>query len=135
MEEGSIDFNVRKAIQLGMDPLQAIQIGTLNAAECFRLTEKGAIAPGKEATFLLVSDLHSFEVEQVYVKGELVAEAGALTNPLRPHVPVPEFLRKSMNVKPFGADRLNLKLKNAKEAYVIEAQLGSIITKKANRAS
>lgn len=83
MEEGSIDFNVRKAIQLGMDPLQAIQIGTLNAAECFRLTEKGAIAPGKEATFLLVSDLHSFEVEQVYVKGELVAKAGALTNPLR----------------------------------------------------
>ncbi|MBM7839003.1 adenine deaminase [Alkalihalobacillus xiaoxiensis] len=130
MEEGSIDFNVRKAIQLGMDPLQAIQIGTLNAAECFRLTEKGAIAPGKEATLLLVSDLHSFEVEQVYVKGELVAEAGVLTNPLRPHVPVPEFLRNSMNVKPFGADRLNLKLKNAKEAYVIEAQLGSIITKK-----
>lgn len=130
MEEGSIDFNIRKAIRLGMDPIQAIQLGTLNAAECFRLSEKGAIAPGKEATFLIVSDLSTFKIEQVYVKGELVAEDGALTSPLRPHVPVPDFLRNSMHMKPFAMEELALPLRNPSQAYVIEAQLGSIITKK-----
>ena len=39
LEEGSIDYNVRLAVQLGMDPLQAIQLASLNAAECYGLNE------------------------------------------------------------------------------------------------
>lgn len=131
LKEGSVDFNVRKAIALGMDPLQAIQIGTLNAAECFQLDDKGAIAPGKEASFLFVSDLSTFQVDAVYAKGMLVAEKGELTSPIRAPYPVPERLLNSVHISPFAREDLTLKLKNAQSTPVIETTLGSIVTKKA----
>ncbi|GAF20846.1 LOW QUALITY PROTEIN: adenine deaminase [Bacillus sp. JCM 19047] len=131
IEEGSIDFNVRKAIELGLNPLQAIQLGSLNAAECFRLQDRGAIAPGKKATFLVVNDLNTFEVDSVYVEGEKVAEKGTLLSSLRSHVEVPLQLLNSVRVKPFTKENLQLPLKNSDKATIIEASLTSIVTKKA----
>ncbi|MED4128375.1 adenine deaminase [Shouchella miscanthi] len=131
IEEGSIDFNVRKAIELGLNPLQAIQLGSLNAAECFRLQDRGAIAPGKKATFLVVNDLNTFEVDSVYVEGEKVAEKGTLLSSLRSHVEVPLQLLNSVRVKPFTKENLELPLKNSDKATIIEASLTSIVTKKA----
>ncbi|WP_078394312.1 adenine deaminase [Shouchella patagoniensis] len=130
IEEGSVDFNVRKAIKLGMNPLQAIQIGSLNAAECFKLDKKGAVAPGKEATFLLVSDLDAFQVDAVYVNGQLVAEQGKLVEPIREPIPVPEKLLESMHVAPFTIEDLSLRLTNSEATPVIKAKLGSIVTEK-----
>ncbi|MFP3471544.1 amidohydrolase family protein, partial [Micrococcus sp. SIMBA_144] len=74
--EGSVDHNVRLAIREGLDPLIAIQMASLNVAECFGLTTKGAIAPGLDADFLLLDDVESFSVAKVYRAGELVAEKG-----------------------------------------------------------
>ncbi len=130
IEEGSVDFNVRKAIKLGMDPLQAIQIGSLNAAECFELKRKGAIAPGKEATFLLLSELETFKVDAVYVNGQLVAERGKLVEPIRESTPVPEKLLDSMHLTSFTIEDLSLRLKNPAATPVIKAKLGSIVTEK-----
>ncbi|MFP3490299.1 amidohydrolase family protein, partial [Staphylococcus sp. SIMBA_130] len=56
--------------------LVAIQMASLNVAECFGLTTKGAIAPGLDADFLLLDDVESFSVAKVYRAGELVAEQG-----------------------------------------------------------
>ncbi|MCL6618052.1 MAG: amidohydrolase family protein, partial [Anoxybacillus ayderensis] len=70
--EGSIDHHIRLAIQAGLNPLTAIQMATLNAAECYHLYTKGAIAPGYDADFLLVDDLQSFSITHVYKKGILV---------------------------------------------------------------
>ncbi|MCZ0755950.1 adenine deaminase [Anoxybacillus sp. J5B_2022] len=74
--EGSIDHHIRLAIQAGMEPITAIQMATLNAAECYRLYTKGAIAPGYDADFLFVEDLQSFSITHVYKNGILVAENG-----------------------------------------------------------
>ncbi|WP_378210622.1 adenine deaminase [Anoxybacteroides rupiense] len=76
MAEGSIDHNIRLAIQAGIDPITAIQMATLNVAECYRLNTKGAIAPGYEADFLLIDDLRLLQISHVYKKGVLVAENG-----------------------------------------------------------
>jgi adenine deaminase len=76
MLEGSVDHNVRLAIQEGLDPLLAIQMASLNAAECYQLKQKGAIAPGYKADFLLLDDLDLLEIHQVYKEGSLVAESG-----------------------------------------------------------
>ncbi len=130
IEEGSIDFSVRKAIELGLNPLQAIQLGSLNAAECFQLQDRGAIAPGKKATFLVLNDLNTFEVNSVYVEGEKVAENGNLLTSLRPNIEVPSQLLNSVRVKPFTKQDLQLPLKNSNEATIIEASLTSIVTKK-----
>ncbi|OIK15070.1 adenine deaminase [Bacillus sp. MUM 13] len=79
MQEGSIDHNIRLAIQCGLSPLTAIQMGSLNAAECYGLSKKGAIAPGFEADFLLLDELESIAISEVYKSGKLVAKDGKYT--------------------------------------------------------
>ncbi len=76
MAQGSIDEQVRMSIQAGLDPFLAYQMGSLNAAECFGLKTKGAIAPGFDADFMLISDLHEVGITSVFIAGELVSEHG-----------------------------------------------------------
>lgn len=76
LEEGDIDNNVRLAIKAGMDPLDAIKMATINGALCHRLRDRGAIAPGYKADFLLVDDLESFRPREVFKDGRLVASGG-----------------------------------------------------------
>lgn len=71
---GHIDNNVRLAIKNGVDPISAIQMATINAAECYRLRNVGAIAPGYNADLVIIDNLKDFNVLQVYKDGKLVAE-------------------------------------------------------------
>ena len=59
IEQGSINYALSLAIAEGMDPLQAIQLGTLNAAECYGLKGRGALASGFIADFVVVEDLQT----------------------------------------------------------------------------
>jgi adenine deaminase len=78
--EGHIDYNVNQAIALGLDPLRAIQMATLNAAEHFRLDDRlGALAPGRLADFILSDSLAPIRPRAVFVGGQKVAEDGRLT--------------------------------------------------------
>jgi adenine deaminase len=79
--EGSVDYNIRLAIEGGIDPITAIQMATINAAECYQLPAKGAIAPGYDADFLLVDDLLTFSITDVYKAGMLVAQNGVYVGP------------------------------------------------------
>lgn len=79
VHEGHMDRAVRHAIQQGADPMIVIQMATLNTAEHFHVArEVGQIAPGRYADILLVSDLHSFGIEQVIAKGKPAAADGKL---------------------------------------------------------
>jgi adenine deaminase len=79
LDEGHLDHMIRLAVGEGLDPITAIQMATLNAAEWFRLRDRGAIAPGKRADLLVCSDLKDFRPEMVYAGGKLVAQDGAPT--------------------------------------------------------
>lgn len=84
-DEGLVDDLVRKAIQAGIDPVTAVQMGSLNPAEYFGLDRDiGGIAPGKIADILLVEDLENFVVNQVIVNGQRVAANGKLLVDLSP---------------------------------------------------
>lgn len=76
VNEGHIDHSIRKAIALGVPPVTAIQMGTINTARYYRLKNQGAIAPRYWADFIVVDDLTEFKVRRVYKKGVLVAENG-----------------------------------------------------------
>ena len=75
---GHIDSMVRRAIELGLDPVEAIRLASYNTAQYFRLYERGAIAPGFVADLVVLDDLLTFQVESVYKDGKLVARAGQL---------------------------------------------------------
>lgn len=76
VEEGSIDHHLRMAIAGGIDPLTAIRMATLNAAEAFGLRDRGAIAPGRRADLLVTQSLEDFRAKKVFAGGRLVAEDG-----------------------------------------------------------
>lgn len=75
---GHIDSMVRRAVELGLDPIEAIRLASYNTAQYFRLYDRGAIAPGFVADLVVLDDLETFRVESVYKDGRLVARENAL---------------------------------------------------------
>ena len=93
-QRGHMDYIVKKAIGCGVPPIQAFQMATINPARYFGLeNELGCIAPGRQADFLLLSDLAGVKVEQVFVSGQKVAAAGKLSR----EITGPEYPPKVYN--------------------------------------
>ena len=74
VSEGHIDNIIRQAISLGVSPLVAIRMATLQAAQCFGIRYVGAIAPAYRADILVLNDLDTVDVCDVYSNGERVVE-------------------------------------------------------------
>lgn len=81
MEAGHMDAIVQTVIDMGMDPVQAIRMATLNTAQGLHLEhEIGSLTPGRWADVILFSDLrHIRNPQYVFQSGRLVAENGRLT--------------------------------------------------------
>jgi adenine deaminase len=75
---GHLDAVIRKAIALGLPPVKAIRYATINPADRLRLYSQGAVAPGRRADMLLLSDLQELAVEEVFVRGRLCARKGRM---------------------------------------------------------
>lgn len=83
---GHLDYIVRRAIEEGIDPISAIQMVTINVAQCFQLDhEMGSIAPSKCADFVLIDDLNKCHVTDVFIDGEQVAKDGKILKELAPY--------------------------------------------------
>ncbi len=98
LKDGSVDGMVRQAIALGLDPLLALQLASLNAAEYFRLFDRGAVTPGKRADLIVFKDLQSPRATRVFRGGQLVARDGELLPYNRPSES--PMLPVSLNVPP-----------------------------------
>ncbi len=82
IERGHIVNNVRMAVRFGLDPVSAVRMATLNAAECYGLRDRGGIAPGRRADLVLVEDLKDFRVISCWAGGEIVAQNGSMLRSL-----------------------------------------------------
>jgi len=125
--DGDIDAVVRKAIKLGLDPVRAIQLATINTAEYFRLHRLGAVAPGYLANLMVIGELSNLRIDMVFHRGRLVARDG------EPLFPVYQAggggLTNTVNIKPFNVEALKLMAWGETEP-VIEIVPGQIITRK-----
>ncbi len=80
LEKGHIDYIVKRAISLGVDPIIAVKVACHNAARYFLLNNRGAIAPGYLADFVVIDNFENFNIEKVYKKGVLMVENGVTTD-------------------------------------------------------
>ena len=96
--EGHIDRVLRLAVSLGIDPVTAIQMVTINTATCFHMErEIGSITPGKCADIVFLNNLLEFKVIRMMIDGEIVAEDGKPLFEVEPF-DYPDFVKNSMHV-------------------------------------
>lgn len=126
---GGININVRLAIENGLNPATAIQMATLNAATCYKLKNKGAIAPGYLADFSIVRDLKQLDMEQVYKNGVLVARNNKILNRVDPggHLPSDRLIT-SINIPEITLSDLAIDMKESRHANIIGVTAGSVVS-------
>ena len=72
LEKGHIDYIIKKAIAAGVDPIIAVKCASHHAARYFLLNNRGAIAPGFLADFVIIDNFRDFNILEVYKKGKLM---------------------------------------------------------------
>lgn len=127
LHEGHLDNHLRICVEEGVDPVTAIRMATLNAAECFGLKDRGAIAPGYRADIVLLDDLKDFKVNKVFVEGKLTASEGTYLPEIEPYDI--SSVKGSVIVKDFSTEKLKMHLKSDK-VNVIGILPGGVVTAK-----
>lgn len=98
VDEGHMDRILRTAVELGLDPVTALQMATINCAQYFGLAhDMGSVTPGKCADIVLFDDLESFRARMTFIDGELVAEDGRALFDVAPYE-WPDFMTHTMNL-------------------------------------
>ena len=135
VREGDIDRCVRYAIEAGVDPVEAVRMGSLNAAETLRVDHLlGAVAPGKRADICLVDGpLEDFAVRHVVAGGRLVVRDGEYAGPA-PELDYPAAARDTIRLPkdPEASDfAVRTRARGRVNARVIDVRDGSIVTTEA----
>jgi adenine deaminase len=131
LAEGSIDYNIFLSIKEGLDPMLAYQMATINAAECFGLKTKGAVAPGYDADLVFLNDLEKVDIDQVFINGKLIAEKGKCihTASTENDAMTPNILTDTIKLKEYVIDDLQLRCPEDAKANIIEIIPNKIITR------
>lgn len=124
LRQGHINYNVRRAVELGLSPMAAIKMATINTARCYGLKELGAVAPGYQADLIVTDDLSSFRILSVYHKGRLIDPS------VRPETAAcPDSLKNTVHVRPLSSDAFRLPI-TEEEVPVIRLNASQITTSK-----
>lgn len=126
-EKGHLDDHLRICVNKGVEPVTAIQMASLNTAECYRLYDRGAIAPGLRADVVLLDNLEDFNAKMVFIGGKEVARDGKYLLPVEKHSI--EKVRGRIAIKDFSKDKLKLSLKSGK-VNTIDIMPGGVLTAK-----
>ena len=126
--EGHMDHVLRMAAECGISGEKAVVMCTLNAAECYGLRGKGAVAPGRDADLAVFGDLKNFSCSAVFKAGKLVAEGGKPLFSGRSRLP--SAVTDTVKVAPATPENFTIKLKGAR-ARAIELCGRSLLTRSA----
>lgn len=121
---GHMDVMLKKAVELGLDPLEAVKMVTINPGIHYNLN-RGMIAPGKVADLVYIEDLDNFNVKKVYINGFLVSKDGKVFFPVKPLQ-----VQSTFKLNPKNPEDFQIFSKNDFEVVrVIEIVDGQLLTK------
>ncbi|MBS4207002.1 adenine deaminase C-terminal domain-containing protein [Bacillus sp. FJAT-50079] len=132
VENGHLNHILKKAIEMGMAPEKAIYACTYTPAKRMQLSDRGAIAPGKLADFLLVSHLETFDIEQVYKNGRLVYDAEEPYIQAKKDKQFPTAYYESVKLDPLGKEDFLVPIEYENGLYscrIINVKDGSTFTR------
>lgn len=129
--KGHMEAVLQKAIDLGFDPVSAIQMATINAAKYLNIDDRvGGIAPGKDADIVIIPDLQNINAEYVISNGQVIAHKRELLVEPRKHV-FPEWTRQAIRLtKKFTPDDFMIRIPenvDSVEVRVID-QVAELVT-------
>lgn len=115
VQEGHLNKNVKKAIQLGMSPENAIYAATFTPAQRMGLKDRGSIAPGKHADFILLDNLEDFVISHTYKDGIEVFNR-QITSPITAQTGLfPKHFYTSVNLPMIREDCLQIKIQTKQD--------------------
>jgi len=96
--KGHLDHIIKRAIEEGIDPITAIQMVTINIAQCYQLDhEMGSVTPSKCADLVLIDDINNCHVVDVWINGDHVAHNGEILVETNLY-PYPNTLKNSVHL-------------------------------------
>lgn len=125
IEKGSVNENIKLAIEHGLNEVIAYTIASYNAAQCYNLKDRGAIAPGYKADLVILNDLKTVSIKEVIKSGRVYKDSFDFkgTNP---------NLQNSMNLDTVSEESFKIEAKSSK-INIIKVIENSIETKKEER--
>ncbi|MBI4447915.1 adenine deaminase [Candidatus Woesearchaeota archaeon] len=129
IKNGHIDYIIKKAVQLGLNPIHAVKMASLNPAKHFCLRGYGSLGIGRRANIIVVDSLQNFQVEMTIHKGRIVAEKGKMLVNIPKGRYYPQILNSVNLKKKFGAKDFEI-CDDGRKVKVIDLVENEIITKK-----
>jgi adenine deaminase len=113
-EEGYIDRIVRRAIEYGFPPIDAIKMVTINPADYYGLSDLGALAPLRRADIVFLDDLSAVSVRHVMAEGEMAVVDGHFKGVTKRHR-YPESMRHTIKAEKMTADEFYIAVSEGKK--------------------
>lgn len=130
--EGHIDHIIRTAIEIGLTPVEAICLATIQAAKCYGLKTKGAVAPGYDADLLILDNLENFKVKSVMIDGKWIVEEYKTKEELFIEKEYACNVKNTVNMPVINKENFKISLAN-NSVHVIQIIPGQIETNKVTR--
>jgi len=127
---GYMEFIVQKAINLGFNPVRAIQMTTINVARHFAIDDDiGGIAPGKYADIAIIPDLKTIKTEYVISNGQVVSQNGRVLIPPRKHRYPRSMLNTMHLARDFTADDFAIPAEGSQVKARLIDQVTNLVTR------
>jgi len=127
-EDGYLDSIVRKAIQYGFSPIEAIKMMTINPADYYGLRYLGAIAPLRQADILFMRDIRDVSIEKVMANGEIVWSNKKFMKAIAPHT-YPDSVQDTVTAEKLTEEELRIRSKSHKVIIRVIEVVNQTITK------
>ena len=127
INQGHIDYMIKRAIARGIDPIIAYKVASYSASRYFGLKNLGGIAPGYGADLVLLDNIEDVKINTVIKSGKRIIENNKLV--YETPVKIPFDLRGSVNIRWLSVDDFKIKVKPNDKVRIIDIVPNQIITK------